>query len=81
MKIPRDVSGRDLVRRLRRLGYEITRQVGSHIRLTSNLRGTSHHVTVPDHRELRVGTLRGILGDVALHLEMPVEALVEQLFG
>ena len=81
MKIPRDVSGRDVVRRLRRLGYEITRQVGSHIRLTSNLRGTSHHVTVPDHHELRVGTLRGILGDVALHLEMPVEALVEQLFG
>jgi predicted RNA binding protein YcfA (HicA-like mRNA interferase family) len=34
MRIPRDLSGADLVKRLSRLGYEVTRQTGSHIRLT-----------------------------------------------
>jgi predicted RNA binding protein YcfA (HicA-like mRNA interferase family) len=31
MKLPRDVSGADLAKRLGRLGYEITRQTGSHM--------------------------------------------------
>ena len=34
MKLPRDVSGDDLVRSLHRFGYETTRQTGSHIRLS-----------------------------------------------
>lgn len=56
MKIPRDLNGRDLARALGRLCYEVTRQTGSHIRLTTS-RGGTHHVTIPDHRPLRVGTL------------------------
>ena len=80
MKIPRDVSGRDLARRLRRYGDEVTRQAGSHMRLSSGATGSTHHVTVPDHRELRVGTLRGILRDVAAHLGVEVEALLEEVF-
>ncbi len=48
MRIPRDLSGADLVKRLGRLGYEVTRQTGSHIRLTG--RGEDeHHVTIPNH--------------------------------
>ncbi|WP_205685578.1 type II toxin-antitoxin system HicA family toxin [Flavipsychrobacter stenotrophus] len=39
MKIPRDLSGRDLIQRLKLLGYQITRQSGSHIRLTTNSNG------------------------------------------
>lgn len=62
MKIPRDVSGRDLARRLRRFGYEIRRQTGSHMRLTSSFRGVEHRLTIPDHDDLRVGTLRSVLG-------------------
>jgi predicted RNA binding protein YcfA (HicA-like mRNA interferase family) len=81
VKLPRDVSGRDLARRLRRYGYEVTRQAGSHMRLSSTARATTHHVTIPDHRELRVGTLRAVLGDVAMHLEIDVETVVEALFG
>lgn len=34
-KIPRDFSGRDLIKKLKKLGYQQTRQVGSHIRLTT----------------------------------------------
>ena len=81
MKIPRDVSGRDLARRLRRFGYEVRRQSGSHMRLTSSSRGVEHHVTIPDHDDLRVGTLRGILGAVAAYLDRPVETLIDDLFG
>ena len=81
MKLPRDVSGNDLVRSLRRFGYETTRQTGSHIRLTSSLKGTQHHVTIPNHQQLRVGTLAEILGDVASYLDLTREELTRQLFG
>lgn len=35
MKIPRDLAGSDLAKALRELGYETTRQTGSHVRLTT----------------------------------------------
>ncbi len=51
MKTPRDISAPELIRALRILGYQQTRQVGSHIRLTTQMEGT-HHVTIPNHRPL-----------------------------
>ena len=66
MRLPRDLSGAELVRRLARLGYGVTRQTGSHMRLTSH-QGVEHHVTVPRHDPLRVGTLAAILDAVAAH--------------
>ncbi|MGO8700900.1 MAG: type II toxin-antitoxin system HicA family toxin [Limisphaerales bacterium] len=80
MKLPRDLSGADLVKALRRVGYEPTRQTGSHIRIATSERGP-HHVTIPAHSPLKVGTLSGILGDVAAHLEISREELVRRLFG
>lgn len=80
MKIPRDLDGRALARELCRLGYEVTRQSGSHIRLTTSLAGT-HHVTVPDHRPLRVGTLSAVLAAVAAHHGLDRESLLRTLFG
>jgi predicted RNA binding protein YcfA (HicA-like mRNA interferase family) len=68
MKLPRDVSGADLAKRLGRLGYEVTRQSGSHLRLTTSERG-QHHVTIPNHDSLKMGTLAGILNDVAARLK------------
>jgi len=65
---------------LERYGYEVTRQTGSHMRLTTTL-GGQHHVTIPRHKSLRVGTLSAILRDVADHLDMPREMLLETLFG
>ena len=56
----RDLPGDALASRLRRYGYEPTRQTGSHLRLTSTLQGQEHHVTVPRHDHLRVGTLSAI---------------------
>jgi predicted RNA binding protein YcfA (HicA-like mRNA interferase family) len=80
LKLPRDVSGQDLARRLKPYGYEVTRQVGSHMRLTTQERG-QHHVTIPAHRELRVGTLEYILASVAHHFGLAESELVLRLFG
>jgi predicted RNA binding protein YcfA (HicA-like mRNA interferase family) len=80
MKLPRDISGAQLVKALARVGYKVTRQTGSHIRLTCDA-PSQHHVTVPDHDLLRLGTLAGVLGDVASHLRLTREELVERLFG
>ena len=81
MKLPRDVSGSRLAKLLRSHGYETTRQTGSHLRLTSSIMGSSHHVTVPQHRSIAVGTLARIVSDVALYLELGRDELAQELFG
>ena len=80
MKLPRNVSGNDLIAALAQFGYQVTRQRGSHIRLTTQQNG-KHNVTVPRHDSLRVGTLAGILREVAAHLDLSRDDLVERLFG
>ena len=80
MRLPRDVSGMQLAILLGRYGYEVTRQTGSHIRLTTTQEG-EHHVTIPLHGSLRIGTLSAVLSDVTEHLGIPRQALVETLFG
>ena len=79
MRLPRDLSGRDLARALGAFGYVRTRQVGTHMRLSTEL-GGEHHLTVPDHQALRLGTLAGILADVAEHLGIGREELAARLF-
>ena len=79
MKIPRDINASDLIRALRALGYEPTRQDGSHIRLTTTAGGT-HHLTVPNHRPLKTGTLLGgVLKPVAAHHKLTIEELLGKL--
>ncbi len=80
MKIPRDLSGADLIKRLDKLGYVVTRQTGSHVRL-SKTGNPVHHLTIPAHNPLRVGTLSSILADVAAAENITKDALMEQLFG
>lgn len=79
MRLPRDVSGRQLGSLLRTFGYSVTRQKGSHMRLTT-MRNGQHHVTIPNHNPLRIGTLRSILTDVAAHFEITRDELIVQLF-
>jgi predicted RNA binding protein YcfA (HicA-like mRNA interferase family) len=80
MRLPRDLSGDDLAHALRKLGYQVTRQTGSHMRLTTPEHG-EHHITIPQHRPLRVGTLAAILSEVAAHFEISREELAERLFA
>ena len=79
MRLPRDLSGAELAKKLEILGYRITRQTGSHLRLTTE-RGGEHHITIPQHKDLRVGTLGAILNDIADHLGVNRDELIEMLF-
>ncbi|MEO1560798.1 MAG: type II toxin-antitoxin system HicA family toxin [Cyanobacteria bacterium J06632_19] len=79
MKLPRDLSGEDLVKALASFEYVMDRQTGSHIRLTTQLNG-EHHITVPAHNPLKVGTLNAILRDVAEHFDLTRDELLNQLF-
>ena len=78
MKLPRGVSADCLVRMLERLGYEVLRQKGSHIRLR-HAGPPVHLITVPKHDPLKTGTLHGILSEVALMRATTIEAISELL--
>ncbi len=80
MTLPRDVSGEELASGLARYGYEVTRQTGSHMRLTSTFKGNAHHITIPRHNPLRVGTFSQILNEVCSYLEVQREDLIKKLF-
>jgi len=80
MRLPRDVSGADLAKRLKLFGYNVTRQTGSHLRLTTTEKG-EHHITIPKHSPLRIGTLSAVLADVAEHLGTTRAELANMLFG
>ena len=79
-RLPRDVSGPELAKLLETFGYAVTRQKGSHLRLTTQ-NGGEHHITLPNHEALRTGTLNSILKDVAEHAGLTRDAVVEQLLG
>lgn len=78
MKLPRDVTGADLLKALRRLGYEQTRQTGSHIRITTQVNG-EHHEVIPRHSPVKVKTLSSILKSVAGHHSLTVDELLQRL--
>ncbi len=78
MKLRRNVSGEDLVKALRVLGNEISRQTGSHIRLTTGENGT-HHITIPNHSPVRIGTFAAILDDIAEHFKMSRQELLSKI--
>ena len=80
MKLPHDLSGSGLANRLSILGYQVTRQTGSHLRLTTQEQG-EHHITIPRHDPLKLGTLAGILADVAQHFGISRESLMEEIFN
>lgn len=79
MKIPRDISADALIKLLRKFNYEVSRQTGSHIRLTTKLNG-EHHITIPNHSPIKIGTLSSILHDVAIHFGKSKEAIVKELY-
>ena len=82
MKLPRDLSGTEFAGRLaRHYGYRVTRSRGSHMTVTLTAEGEQHQVTVPRHRDVRIGTLDAIIADVAAFLGLPKQAVRDTLFG
>lgn len=63
-KLPR-VSGAEAVRVLKRLGFAVVRQRGSHI----VMRRAASGCVVPNHRELKLGTLAGVLRQAGVSAE------------
>jgi predicted RNA binding protein YcfA (HicA-like mRNA interferase family) len=80
MKLPRDISGNELLKFLKIYGYQLTRQTGSHLRLTTQLNG-EHHLTIPNHSPIKIGTLSSILAEVAIHLGKTKDEVMKELFG
>ncbi|GAG69799.1 hypothetical protein ES703_83835 [subsurface metagenome] len=80
MKIPRDISSDNIIQLLKKYDYKVTHQTGSHIRLTSNVKGTEHNITIPKHKELKIGTINNILNDISKYLEIDKESFIQSLF-
>ena len=79
MKIPRDLSGRDLVQVLvRELGYHLVHERGSHLVLQTAVPSV-HRIAIPDHTSLRIGTLNNILKAVANHKQLTKDDILEML--
>lgn len=79
MKIPRDVNGFYLANTLAKLGYTKTKQVGSHMKLTTSQNG-EHHITVPNHSPIKIGTLNNIFKEISKHFEISRDELIRKLF-
>lgn len=73
------MSGQRLIKALEILWYRPTRQTGSHVRVTTSLNG-EHHITIPLHDPVKVGTLSTIVRDVAAHHGIGRDDLIGKLF-
>ena len=73
------VSGEKLLKVLVRLGYEIIRQRGSHVRLRKPTAAADHNITVPLHDELAKSTLNDILSQVSIWNGISEDALIEMI--
>jgi predicted RNA binding protein YcfA (HicA-like mRNA interferase family) len=80
VKTPRAISGDELVKLLQHFGYTLDRQKGSHMKLTTTQKG-EHHLIVPRHGAIRVGTLHRIVSEVAGHFGIEVSQVRAALFG
>jgi predicted RNA binding protein YcfA (HicA-like mRNA interferase family) len=79
MKLPRDLSGTELINALcRDWGYQVVHQVGSHV-ILQTAEPYAHRIAIPSHACLRIGTLNGILRAVAKHKEVSREDLLASL--
>ena len=80
MRLPRDLNSKDLINGASKMGYVVTPQTGSHIRLTTQQKG-QHHITVPNHNPIKIGTLSAILSDIAKHFSTTKDDIINQFFN
>ena len=79
MNLPRDIDFSELIKKLKKIGYMIDRQKGSHIRLKTEING-GHHITVPAHDPIKIGTLNNIILDVSEHMGISKKEMIYKLF-
>jgi len=63
------ISGIRAVKCFRKLGYEVTRQTGSHIRMRHSSDRTKKPLTIPNHKAIGRGLLRKLLRDTQITVE------------
>jgi len=73
------VSGKKLLKMLTKLGYQVVRQKGSHVRLTKEGEAGEHHITIVMHKEIAKGTLNDILTKIAIWNNISKEKLIDML--
>ena len=79
MKIPRDVSARDLIKVLERYGYIFVRQEGSHIRMAKYEANKTHKITIPYHNPMKIGTFHKIAKEICIFNELNTNDFYSQL--
>ena len=72
-KLPTDLSGREVRVALERAGFVFRRQTGSHMILRRN--EPYARAVVPDHKQVRSGTLRRIIADAGMTVEQFMQLL------
>ena len=72
-KLPTDLSDRDVPAELERAGFEFRRQTGSHMILRRD--EPYARAVIPDHKQVRTGTLRRIIADAGLSVEQFMDLL------
>lgn len=80
MKLPRDISGEQILKKLEKVGYEKTKQTGSHMKLTKKFDIGEHHITIPNHNPIKVGTLNNIIKDLSENLKITKDEVFKILF-
>ena len=79
MKLPRGLSGQELVNALcRDWGYCVVHQQGSHIVLETE-EPSHQRIAVPSHKPLRIGTLSAILRTVATHKNVERQEILDSI--
>jgi len=73
-RLPR-ISGEVVVKALAKIGYNVVRQKGSHLRLKDSDNPSHKPITVPLHKSIKPGLLRRIIKDVGLSVEEFIELL------
>jgi len=79
MKVPRDVDASELITLLKRHGYSVIRQTGSHIRLSKIIDNNEHAITVPNHNPIKIGVLQSIVKDVCNANRLDINVFYQQL--
>lgn len=79
MKTPGSLSATELIKLLKIYDYQIVSQRGSHIKITTHKNG-EHHLAIPNHDPIKIGTLNAILRQVAEHLGKDKDEVVKDLF-
>jgi predicted RNA binding protein YcfA (HicA-like mRNA interferase family) len=68
-----NISGSEAVKAFRRLGWSVAGQVGSHVILVKP--GIRVNLSVPQHRELSVGTLRALIRNAGISVDEFIESV------